>query len=86
MTDASTAESPLPWTADAVATHISDVLAGNYFAPEGALPDVGYQGPDDEGAYVVWVESSGTPVQIAVVVMEVEPDGGVPTVHVSFDR
>ena len=40
-----TAEAPLPWTADAIATLISDIVGENFYAPGGELPEVGYEGP-----------------------------------------
>jgi hypothetical protein len=74
-THPSTAEAPLPWTADAMATLISDMVGENFYAPEGELPDVGYEGPAADGHCVVWVDSPGAPQRMAVVVVAVEGDG-----------
>jgi hypothetical protein len=82
MTHPSTAESPMPWTADALANHISDVLAENYYEPEGALPEVGIETPEEEDKRVIWVESPGSTLRMAVVVVEVE--GGERPVHVTL--
>jgi hypothetical protein len=69
-----TAEAPLPWTADAMATLISDIVGENFYAPEGELPDVGYQGPGPDGHCVVWVDSPGADHRMALVVIAVEGD------------
>jgi hypothetical protein len=74
-THPSTAESPLPWTADALAALISDIVSENFYAPEGELPDVGYEGPAGDGHCVVWVESPGAAQRMAVVVVAIEGDG-----------
>jgi hypothetical protein len=73
-THPNTAESPLPRTADAMASPISDIVGENFYAPEGELPDVGYQGPAPDGHCVVWVDSPGTDQRMAVVGIAVEGD------------
>jgi hypothetical protein len=69
-----TAEAPLPWTADAIATLISDFVGENFYAPGGELPEVGYEGPAPDGHCVVWVDSPGADQRMAVVVIAVEGD------------
>jgi hypothetical protein len=44
-THPNTAESPLPWTADAMASLISDIVGENFYAPEGELPDSATRAP-----------------------------------------
>jgi hypothetical protein len=80
----STAESPLAWTAEEIATQISDVLAENYYEPEGELAEVDYEGPDENGNYVIWVSSPGSSRQIAVVVVEAEVTNGEPSLRVTL--
>lgn len=83
MTHPSTAESPVAWTADSVATLVSDLLAQNYFAPEGALADVGYEGPDETGACTVWLDSPGAAERLALIVVPVAAGGDQPTVRIT---
>lgn len=78
MSHPNSAESPLPWSADAIATQLADVLAQNYYEPSGDLPDVGYDGADESGRCVVWAVSAGEPVRMAVVVQPVTADDQVP--------
>jgi len=85
MTHASTADSPLSWSAGAVAAQISDVLAENYYQPEGDLAGVGYEGPDPDGVHTLWVESPGSPVRIVVVVVPVADDSDRPVVQVTVE-
>jgi hypothetical protein len=73
-THANTAETPLPWTAGAMATLIADIVGENFFAPQGDLPDVGYQGPAPDGHCVVWVDNPGAGHRMAVVVIAVQGD------------
>jgi hypothetical protein len=85
VAEPSTAESPLPWTTDALSVQISDVLARNFYEPEGALADVDYEGANADGDHVVWVGSDGSPVRIVVIVVAVRADGSEPTVRITFD-
>ncbi len=74
MPDPSSAESPLSFTAETVAGQVADALAQNYYEPSGDLADVSSEGPDEDDAHVVWLESTGSSRHIAVVVVEVEGD------------
>ena len=74
MAHPSSSESPLPWTTDALATQLADVIADNYYEPSGDLPDVGYDGPDESGRCVVWAVSAGAVPRMAVVVQSVDED------------
>ncbi|MGZ4521759.1 MAG: hypothetical protein ACXVXW_15300 [Mycobacteriaceae bacterium] len=74
MAHPSSSESPLPWTADALATQLADVIADNYYEPSGDLPDVGYDGPDELGRCVIWAVSAGAVPRMVVVVQSVDED------------
>jgi len=75
MTDPLTAETPLPFTAEQLAEQISDVLAANYYEPEGELADITVEALGDHDlGQVIWVTAPGSRQRYAVAIIPYTPE------------